>query len=175
MLPFLVFHRIRRKTPWSSPPSPTLKEGRRRAQRDSDHVSSAAVLAHSLPAANLTVSRRETLLDIDTVKDICPLRLTCRHHQVIVGTTITDCWARPLTSTSYYSQPYYNTVYGGIQAYHHTLNLVAELASDEFGDTQGRAAEALGEKNAPRDLTDLSAGFPAQYAVAGGSESSLFV
>ena len=48
-------------------------------------------------------------------------------------------------------------------------------SSHEFGGTQGSAAEALGEKNATRDLTDLSAGFPAQYAVAEGSESSLFV
>ena len=48
-----------------------------------------------------------------------------------------------------------------------------------FGETQERAAEA-GEKKATRDLTDLSAGFPAAdfsavRAVAGGSESSLFV
>ena len=48
-------------------------------------------------------------------------------------------------------------------------------SSHEFGETQGSAAEALGEKNATRDLTDLSAGFPAKPAVAGGSESSLLV
>ena len=50
-----------------------------------------------------------------------------------------------------------------------------QVSSYEFGETQGSAAEALGEKNATRDLTDLSAGFPAKLAVAGGSESSLFV
>ena len=52
-------------------------------------------------------------------------------------------------------------------------------SSYEFGETQERAAEA-DEKKATRDLTDLSAGFPAAAfsavrAVAGGSESSLFV
>ena len=49
-----------------------------------------------------------------------------------------------------------------------------QVSSYEFGETQEKAAEA-GEKKATRDLTDLSAGFPAKLAVAGGSESSLFV
>ena len=48
-------------------------------------------------------------------------------------------------------------------------------SSYEFGETLGKAAEAWGETNATRDLTDLSAGFPAKRAVAGGSDSSLFV
>ena len=52
-------------------------------------------------------------------------------------------------------------------------------SSYEFGETQEKAAEA-GENKATRDLTDLSAGFPAadfsaERAVAGGSDSSLFV
>ena len=50
-----------------------------------------------------------------------------------------------------------------------------QVSSYEFGETQGSAADALGEKNATRDLTDLSAGFPAKLAVAGGSESPLLV
>ena len=52
-------------------------------------------------------------------------------------------------------------------------------SSYEFGETLGKAAEE-GEKKATRDLTDLSAGFPAadfsaERAVAGSSDSSLVV
>ena len=52
-------------------------------------------------------------------------------------------------------------------------------SSYEFGETQGKAAEA-GEVKTTRDLADLSAGFPAAdfsacRTIAGGSDSSLFV
>ena len=52
-------------------------------------------------------------------------------------------------------------------------------SSYEFGETQGKAAEA-GEVKTTRDLADLSAGFPAAdfsagRTVTGGSDSTLFV